>query len=282
MEKAIFIETFNRYRLHLAVTVVLLAAAYGRIFADMVRWWYVDPNYSHGFIIPLISGYFIYQRLGELKSSPVERNATGIIVIAIGVLMLIGGYAGTEYFTMRLSLVALIAGIVLFYFGKRVFKVLALPVGYLAFMVPLPYIVYDSIAFPLKLLITKYSVAFLKAVGIIVWREGNIIMFPTIELEVADACSGIRSLVSLIALTVAFAHLSQRSLAKKIILVAASVPVAVFANGLRVVATGILTQYWGAKAAEGFFHEFAGLAVFAVAMGMVFVIALIMRRFGND
>jgi exosortase len=148
-------------------------------------------------------------------------------------------------------------------------------------MVPLPYIVYDAIAFPLKLLVAKVSVATLKAVGVIVWREGNIIMFPNVTLEVADACSGLRSLMSLLAIGVSYAFIFHNSRPQRILLILMAVPIAMISNMFRVIATGFLAQYYGAAAAEGFFHEFAGLAVFALAMGLLLLTGMILRRIGR-
>ena len=247
----------------------------------MIMQWYKDPNYSHGFIVPIIAGYFLYQRFDDLRKTSVAPSNTGLYIIILGLLTLTIAYTGTEYFTMRSSLLVILAGIVLYFFGKEVFKVVLLPLGYLVFMVPLPYIVYDSIAFPLKLFVAKYSVLFLKTIGISVWREGNIIMLSNTVLEVADACSGIRSLMSLLALSVAFAYFSQNSTIKKVIVISSAIPIAIFANGIRVIVTGILAQYWGAQAAEGFFHEFAGLAVFGVAVAMLLVTVAIVRRIGR-
>jgi exosortase len=136
-------------------------------------------------------------------------------------------------------------------------------------MVPLPYIIYNAAAFPLKLFVTRVSVAFLKLIGISVLREGNIIMFPATTLEVADACSGMRSLMSLIALAVAYAFFIKTSTWKRWIIILSAVPIAIFTNAMRVIVTGILAQHWGKKAAEGFFHEFAGLMVFAVAVALL-------------
>lgn len=262
-------ESLKTYRLQLIGSVLLLAAMYQGIIAYMARQWYMDDNYSHGFIVPLIAGYFLYERREALKKALVAPWGPGLAVILLGLVQLTLGFLATEYFTMRSSLVVVLAGMVLYLFGREVFRHLFLPIGYLILMVPLPYIVYDSVAFPLKLFVTKVSVGFLKLIGIAVLREGNIIMFPTTVLEVADACSGIRSLVSLLALAVAYAFFTNTSTLKRWIIIFSAVPIAIVTNAARVVVTGILAQYWGARAAEGFFHEFAGLAVFALAMAML-------------
>jgi exosortase len=161
------------------------------------------------------------------------------------------------------------------------FRMARLPIAYLLFMVPIPSIIYDSIAFPLKLFVTKVSVGALKAIGVVVMREGNIIMFPATTLEVADACSGIRSLISLFAMAVAYACFMNTNNTRRWLIIASAVPIAIFTNALRVFVTGILAQYWGEKAAEGFFHEFAGVAVFGVAMVMLIGIGALMMKTGD-
>jgi len=265
----------------LAILVPLLIAVYAGILPSLVVDWGEDPNYSHGFLVPLISGWFVWQRRLELKAAAIRPANAGLAVIFGSLALLVVGTAGTEYFTMRSSLVFLLAGIVLYLFGWAVLKILALPIGFLLFMVPLPYIVYDAAAFPLKLFISKVSVFVLKAMGVIVWREGNIIMFPETILEVADACSGLRSLMSLAALAVALAFLSQKTAIKRTLLILSALPIAIFTNMLRVIATGFLAQYYGAAAAEGFFHEFAGMAVFVLAMVLLFVTGAVLRKFGT-
>ena len=262
----------------LAILLPLLIAVYAGILPSLVVDWGEDPNYSHGFLVPLISGWFVWQRRLELKAAAIRPANAGLAVIFGSLALLVVGTAGTEYFTMRSSLVFLLAGIVLYLFGWAVLKVLALPIGFLLFMVPLPYIVYDAAAFPLKLFISKVSVFVLKAMGVIVWREGNIIMFPETVLEVADACSGLRSLMSLAALAVALAFLSQKTVVKRTLLILSALPIAIFTNMLRVIVTGFLAQYYGAAAAEGFFHEFAGMAVFVLAMVLLFSIGAVMRK----
>jgi len=272
-----FSTALKTHRLHLLLLLPLVTAAYATIVPGMVDQWSSDPNYSHGFLIPLISGYFLWQNRDDLATAPVRPSNLGLVIICASLVLLVVGIAGTEYFSMRASLVLLLAGIVLYWFGLPVLNVLALPIGFLIFMVPLPYIVYDAAAFPLKLLVAKFSVLSLKAMGVIVLREGNIIMFPNTVLEVADACSGLRSLVSLIALSVALAFLSQKTVIKRTVLICMAVPIAIFTNMLRVIVTGFLAQYYGAAAAEGFFHEFAGMAVFALAMLLLVLTGAILR-----
>lgn len=266
------------YRFQILLIIALLAVIYPTILKDMAVQWYDDGNYSHGFIVPFIAGYFLYIRRNELMSALVTPWNPGLAVIVAGLLQLLVAWLGMEYFTMRTSLIVVLAGMVLFFFGKRVFSIALLPICYLFLMIPIPYIIYDAMAFPLKLFVTKVSVSFLQLVGVVVLREGNIIMFPSTTLEVADACSGIRSLMSLIALSVAYAFFMHISNLKRWIIIIASVPIAIATNALRVIVTGILAQWWGTKAAEGFFHEFAGLAVFALAMVMLVSLGTLLSR----
>lgn len=262
-------ESLKTYRVWLVFALILLAGLYRVIVPDMARQWYEDANYSHGFVVPLIAAYFAYDRRRELLDTTVEPWWPGLALFFFGLLQLVIGWLATEFFTMRSSLVVTLAGLTLFFFGKRLFRLMLLPLGYLLFMIPLPYIVYDSIAFPLKLFVTKVSIAVLKLAGVVVMREGNIIMLPATTLEVADACSGIRSLISLLALAVAYSFFLRLTPLKRCLLILSSIPIAICANAFRVVGTGFLAQYWGARAAEGFFHEFAGMAVFVVAITLL-------------
>jgi len=277
-----FEQTLKKYWLQLSVTGVLLVVLYWRIVPDMVLQWKQDENYSHGFLVPLIAGYFLWQSWPELKDKAVAPSNWGFVVLVLGLLQLLVAWVGTEFFTMRSSLIVLIAALILLLFGWQMLKEMALPIGYLIFMVPIPYIIYDMVAFPLKLFVTKVSVWFLQLCGVIVMREGNIIMFPSTTLEVADACSGIRSILSLLALAVAYSFFIQIPAKFRVLIILMALPIAVFTNALRVIVTGFLAQWWGAKAAEGFFHEFAGLAVFALAMVLLVGLGVLLKKLSSE
>jgi len=269
----------SKYQISLFAALILaIAGIYAGIFHNLYLDWMNDPNYSHGLLVPLISGYFAWQQRQKLETLEVKPANSGILLILFALLVLFAGVAAQEYFSKRCSFVFLLAGIILFQFGWQWLKSLALPVIFLFFMIPLPYIVYDAMAFPLKLFVAKFSVISLKLMGVVVWREGNIIMFPQTVLEVADACSGLRSLMSLLALGVALAVFSQDKMSRRVVLVLLTVPIAIFTNMVRVIGTGFLAQYYGAAAAEGFFHEFAGVGVFVLAMVMLFASSGVLRK----
>lgn len=257
--------------------IALYFATAKGLYAD----WMNDPNYSHGLLVPLISAYFAWQKRDVLAMLPVKPAKSGIVLVLFSLAVLVVGVAAQESFSQRTSMVFLLAGMIVFLLGWQWLKELLLPIGFLFFMIPLPYIVYDAIAFPLKLFVAKFSVIALKLMNVIVLREGNIIMFPHTTLEVADACSGLRSLMSLLALGVALAVVSQKKRAAMILLVALTVPIAVLTNMIRVIGTGFLAQYYGTAAAEGFFHEFAGMGVFVLAMVLLFVSSGVLRKIFN-
>jgi exosortase A len=268
-----------------AVPVFLFIAAfvllYWQAIGGMVLDWYHDENYSHGFLIPLVSGYLVWQRLDEFMEIEYRPTVLGLAVAILGLVLFLFGMLAGESFTMRFSMLVVLAGAILYGFGAGLMKAVAFPFAYLIYMIPLPYILYDSIAFPLKLIVSKYSVAFLKLIGIPVMREGNVINLVSTTLEVADACSGIRSIVSLLALATALAYFSHKGWKKRALLIFSALPIAIFANGVRVIGTGILANWYGAAAAQGFFHEFAGLVIFGVAMALLLLTSYILGKIGD-
>ncbi len=272
------ILSIKRQLIFIFLLILSICGLYAQIFQGLYSAWSDDPNYSHGFLVPFISGYFIWQNKEELLQLEPKPSAYGLALVVFAFFVLISGTAAQELFTKRSSFIFLLAGCVLFLLGWQWLKKLALPITFLFFMIPLPYIVYDAMAFPLKLFVAKFSVIALKLMGVIVLREGNIIMFPQTVLEVADACSGLRSLMSLLALGVALAVFTQRGTLQKTLLVLLTVPIAIFTNMVRVIGTGFLAQYYGSAAAEGFFHEFAGMGVFLLAMVLLFASSAALRR----
>ena len=268
----------NKFYLAFISIVTIAVALYWPIIVPMVKVWASDDNYSHGFLVPIISLYLAYMRRNDLQAATVRPCNSGIALIAFGLILLILGWVATEYLTMRSSLVVVIAGLVLYLLGWEIFKILLAPLWYLFLMVPIPAVLYDAAAFPLKLFVTNVSVLSMKALGIVVWQEGNILMFPNITLEVADACSGLRSIMSLLALGAAYAFVLHTKIRDRVILIVSTLPIAVLTNTLRVVATGVLAQFFGSAAAEGFFHEFAGLFVFAAAVVMFVALGSALKR----
>ena len=231
--------------------------------------WYNDPDYSHGFLVPFLSAFFIWERWDEIKKTRIQPSWWGALLLGFGLLMLVIGLIGAELYTQRCSLIAVLGGIVLLVSGWQMLWMLSLPLAFLIFMVPLPAIVVNTIAFPLQLFAAKTATFCLFSLGIPVLREGNLIALAGTTLEVAEACSGLRSLLSLLALGTVYGYFSQTILWKRWALVFLSIPIAILANAVRVSGTGILAHHWGVEAAEGFYHTFEGWIVFIAAFVML-------------
>jgi exosortase A len=267
-----------RVSIKLGIIACCLCLLYFRVLQGLVSDWLHLPDFSHGFLIPIVSCYFVYERrkqLSALSPSPVWE---GFGLIVFGILLLLLGNLATEYFTMRFSMLVVLGGIVLFLLGKEFYKTLLFPLVFLIFMIPIPSVLMDRITFPMQLFASKVAGSFLYLLGIPALREGNIILLANTSLEVAEACSGIRSLISLLALSVVFAYFSQKRFLKRVLLILSTFPIAIIANAARVTGTGILAHHYGDKVAQGFFHGFSGWILFVVAFVCLFVVGGLLSR----
>lgn len=250
-------------------TGAAVLAVYLPVLADLVHQWSTDENYSHGFLIPVIAAYLVWERREQLRGAPVRVTPWGALVLVAGCALLVLGQAATFGYAVRLSLLLVLAGLVVLLVGVRVLKILAFPLAYLMFMIPLPFPVLNRIAFPLQTVAARSATTTLDLLGVPVFREGNIIDLPSIRLEVVEACSGIRSLISLLALAVIYAYFVRRSWRDRIVLSLSAIPIAIVANAARVALTGVLAQAFGPQAAQGFYHVFSGWLVFIVAFAIL-------------
>jgi len=243
---------------------VIVIAIYFQVVIEMVTQWWDDSNYSHGFLIPIVSGYLIWQKKESLVNILHKKSNLGLIVIIFGSIIYIIGTAAAEFFTARFSFVLIIFGITLFYFGKKFMKELWFPILFLLFMIPIPYVIYYSVTFPMQLLSSQMASSFLQLIDLPVLRQGNIINLPNYTLEVAEACSGLRSLMTLSALGAAMAYMIQKTTSGGVFLFLLSVPIAIGANVFRIIITALGAYFISPKLAEGFLHEISGLVVFLV------------------
>jgi exosortase len=179
-------------------------------------------------------------------------------------------YIGAELFTMRVSMIIVLLGLVIYMAGWQFAKHLSLPIAYLIFMIPLPGIIWNKIAFPLKLFATKISTALIQWLGIAVYREGNIIHLSNTTLQVVDACSGLRSMTSLLALSAAFALITSNTTSRKWLLFFSAIPIAIFVNVIRLTTTAILSEHFGNQVAQGFLHKASGILIFTLALILLF------------
>ncbi len=259
----------------IAVACVLTGAIlwmYGGIVSSLARQWASDDNYSHGFFVVPLALYFCWERRGALKAARSQPSIFGLILITASLAVLLGGLLGAELFLTRISLIGVIAGVVLYVWGWQHFRTLAFPIAFLFLMIPLPTIVFNQIAFPLQLLASRAGEAVINLAGIPVLREGNVLQLPSRTLEVAEACSGIRSLVSLVMLAVVLGHFTERRVGRRILIALAAIPIAILANAARVAGTGLASELVSPAAAEGFLHTFSGWVLFVVAfIGLVAV-----------
>ncbi len=227
--------------------------------------------------MPLFSGFVVWQgraRLMRLKPTP---SWWGLSVLGLGLCILIVGQLGAELFISRLSLLIVVAGLILFFLGRNFFRAVLFPWAFLLLMIPVPAIVFNQITFPLQLLASKVASTTLPWMGVPVLREGNVIILPAMALEVAEACSGIRSLMSLATLAIIYGYLMERRVSIRVLLAIASIPIAVAANSFRIVGTGLLVQYWDPQRAEGFFHEFSGWLIFVVSVALLYLTHQLLR-----
>ncbi|PYS50676.1 MAG: exosortase [Acidobacteria bacterium] len=282
-----------------------LAFVYYGVLAKLGYDWWTDENYSHGLLIPIVIGYILWterERLGLVKARPSLLWGAGLVGLALMSLWV--GVAGAELYVQRMSLMLVLAGVVIYFWGWRLLSLLLVPFVLLFLALPIPAIIFNKIAFPLQLFASRCAVWAMRLFDIPVLRQGNVIeLMPkgareTKKLEVVEACSGIRSLMTLLTLAVVFAYLTRPKndddgqggvlrrmksygFWRAIIIVASAVPIAILTNALRVSGTGILAHYYGTQIADGFFHSFSGWVIYIVAFLMLFGVGWLLDRIGG-
>lgn len=244
---------------------LLLVVCYAPVLQRLVRQWVDDQDMSHGFFVPVVAAYIAWQKRDELLSEAPRPNWWGVLIVAFGALQLFVATLGAELFLARTAFLISLVGAVLVLGGARFLRILAFPLLLLCFMIPIPAIIYNQITFPLQLLASQVAEGSLSLTGIPVLREGNILELPSQSLSVVEACSGIRSLLSLSFLSLVYAYLFDRKLWMRPVLLAATVPIAIAANASRVTLTGLFSEY-KPELADGFFHGASGWVIFMVAL----------------
>lgn len=252
----------------LAVTIWL----YWSILFHLVVQWSSSQDFSHGFIVPLFSAFVVWQERRKLASLQLRPSRAGLAIVAFAMCILIVGQLGAELFLSRVSLLILLAGLVILFCGWRYFRALLFPWAFLFLMIPIPTIIFNQVAFPLQLFASQVASAILPLLGVPVLREGNLINLATMQLQVAEACSGIRSLMMLIALSIIYGYLMERRLWARWVLAAASIPIAIAANNVRIIGTGLLAHYWSPDVAEGYYHTSWGLLTWIISLVMLWAL----------
>ena len=295
----------SKYLWRVLAISIAIVFAYATVLVKLGNQWWVDENYSHGLLIPFIIGFILWARRDRLASEPSRPSVLlGGAVVLFALFALWIGTAGAELYTQRISLVLLLAGTVIYFWGVRLLRLLLVPAGLLLLAIPIPSILFNKIAFPLQLFASRCAVWSMSLLDIPVLRQGNVIeLLPlgakeTKKLEVVEACSGIRSLMTLVTLAVVFAYftyprqeppegtkrgplawLKSYDFWRSTLIVLAALPIAILTNALRVSGTGVLAHYYGPEIADGFFHSFSGWVIYIVAFLMLFGVGWILDRF---
>jgi exosortase len=259
-----------------AVALLLLVAGlYAKILVALFLQWvgpHSDPSFQHGIFVPLFALFVLWQDRKRLHAIAPAPSWTGLPLIALGLLMLIVGVLGAENFLSRASLLVLLAGLVILFQGWTFFRAVLFPWAVLLLMIPIPALILQQVTFPLQMLAAKLATALLQLVQVPVLREGNVINLASMPLDVAEACSGIRSLLTLVTLAIIYGYLMETRIWMRGLLAVSAVPIAVVANSFRIFGTGLLVQYWDPDKAEGFFHTFSGWLIFVVALILLFAV----------
>ncbi len=255
---------------------ILLIAAYFPILKHLVEQWSDDPDVGHGFFVPVVAGYIIWQRREQLAAMEWRPAWWGIALMVWGGVQAYVGMLGAELFLQRTAFLISLVGLLLVLGGKAMVKELAFPLLLLPFMIPIPTVVYNRITFPLQLFASRVAENLLGLINIPVLRDGNVLELASQRLSVAEACSGIRSLLSLSFLSLVYAYFFDTKVWMRWALFLGVLPIAILANAGRVTVTGILSEY-NTELAQGFFHELEGFIIFAIAFAMLYVLHLLIN-----
>lgn len=262
----------------------LLVLCYGPILYRMAVQWATDENMGHGFFVPVVAGYIAWRRRDALTFDPRQGNLWGLATVIFAALLSLVATLGAELFTARMSFVIALLGVILYLGGMRWVKILSFPLALLLFMIPIPTIIYAQLTLHLQILASQLGEMLITLMGIPVLRAGNTLQLPSQTLDIAEACSGIRSLLSLMFLSLVFAYFMDKKVWMRWALLAATIPIAIGANGIRVALTGLLSEI-DTKLAGGMYHETEGYIVFIVALAALFLthrlLNLAAKKFGK-
>jgi exosortase len=251
------------------ILFALLCLLYGRIVVNLARQWLDDPNYSHGFFVPVCAALLLWTHRKTWITVPLQPSNWGLLFAAVAMGLLVVGTLGADIFLPRVSLCILLGGLIVYFAGWPMLRALKAPWLVLFLMIPLPAIIFNEIAFPLQVLASQSACSLLDLLRVPVLREGNIIILPSMSLDIVEACSGLRSLMSLITVATFFGLFFERKVWMRCLLVLFAIPVAVFANALRIVISALLAQYVNPQLAEGFFHAFSGFLLFLLSFAAI-------------
>ena len=268
----------TQVRLLTSLIAGLLLWLYASTLFHLVLQWWNDPNFQHGFFVPLFSAFVLWQERAHLRALAPHPSWYGLLLLGFGLFVLIVGRLGAELFLARFSLLLVLAGLIVVFLGWKFFRAVFFPWIFLILMIPIPTILFNQITFPLQLLTSRVAAEVLPLFGVPVLREGNIIQLPGKTLEVAEACSGIHSLISLFTLAIIYGYLMEPRRWVRWLLALAAIPIAIAANSVRIIGTGLLVQHYPDKA-DGYYHASWGFIIFVISLFLLYALHTVIGFF---
>lgn len=273
--------TSPRYLILSSVLVIaLLSYMYSDSLLFLFNHWIGSDDYSHGMFVPLISGFLVWQSRHRLVQVQREQAWWGLGIIFVGLMLYMIGELATLYVVLHLSLWTVMVGLVIALVGIHGAKVIAFPLCYLLTAIPLPVFFYANLSTQLQLWSSSLGVGCLQLVGVMAFREGNVIDLGQVQLQVVEACSGIRYLLPLTSLALLCAYLFKDRMWKRVVLVVSAIPISIVINGFRIGMIGVLVELYGKGAAEGFYHLFEGWVIFMVSLALLIIEMGLLGRIG--
>jgi exosortase len=275
----IIISQYRNIIFYLGIITISFLLLFYEVLFKLVDVWETNPNYSHGYFIPFLAGFMVWFRRKEIFGVDIAPSFTwGVLVILAGMIQLFMGYLANVNFLSATSIIPVLLGISLFFWGTAVTRRLLVPVLFLIFMIPLPAIIWNQLAFPLSLMASRLSADFIHFLGMPILREGNILFLPDVTLQVEEVCSGLRSLTTMFALSALVAYLSPLNRFFKLVVFLAAVPIAIAGNIVRLIATAILARHYGPAVAEGLIHDFSGWLIFVFGLIILLLLQTLLTR----
>lgn len=265
-----------------AVVAVVSILLFKEGLQYMVTYWETKEEYSHGYMIPVVVLFLIWQKKTDLERIPFLGSWVGFLIVALGTMLFFAGNLSALYIVIQYAFVVVVAGLMLAFMGWQGFKLILIPLVILVFMIPLPEFIFNNLSAKLQLVSSQIGVWIIHLFGISVYLEGNVIDLGTFKLQVVEACSGLRYLFPLMTLGFIAAYFFKVALWKRAVVFLSSIPITVLMNSFRIGVIGVLVNYWGSSMAEGFLHDFEGWVVFMASTGLILLEMWILARLGKE
>jgi len=279
-ERIIFKDSIISWLLWLGV-IPFLWTSFGEGISEIIRSWERE-EYSYGYMIPFIAAFLVWQQKDRLEKLPFPGSWFGVVGVLLGIVVYFIGSLSAVVDIQAYGFILCVLGLVHSYTGSKAFRLIAIPLAVLLFMVPLPGFLYQSLSNDLQLISSKIGVWFIRLFDISVYLEGNVIDLGVYKLQVVEACSGLRYLFPLTALSFIAAYLFKVSLWKRALVFFSSIPITVLMNSFRIGAIGVTVEYWGVEMAEGFLHDFEGWIVFMACIAVLIAEMFILSKIGKN